>query len=84
MERILPVVLLQGLHEVPAALDVPPLDVRVEAGAQRELKGLAGDRLGRAVHVEVASGESLVEVALLQVQPERDTRTYNPFQMFAL
>lgn len=65
-----PVVLLQSLHQVAAALDVSPFDVRVEAGAQRELEGLAGDGPRRALHVEVAAGETLVEVALLQVQPD--------------
>lgn len=70
--RCLLVVLLQSLHEVPAALDVPPLDVRVEAGAQGELEGLAGDRLRRSVHDEVVSGETLVEVTLLQVESEEE------------
>lgn len=69
-----PVVLLESLHEVAAALDVPPLDVRVEAGAQRELEGLAGDGARRALHAEVAAGETLVEVALLQVQPDGEDK----------
>lgn len=69
------VVFFQGLHEVPAALDVPPLDVGVEAGAQGELKCLAGDGLRGTVHDEIPSGETLVEVTLLQVQPEREHRT---------
>lgn len=67
----LPVVLFQCLHQVPAALDVPPLDVGVQARAQRQLKRLTGDGLRRAVYAEIAAGETLVEVALLQVQPDR-------------
>lgn len=66
------VVFLQSPHEVAAALDVPPLDVGVETGAQGELEGLAGDRLRRAVHDEVAARETLVEVALLQVESEEE------------
>ena len=42
----------------------------VEAGAQGELKCLASDGLRGAVHDEIAPGETLVEVILLQVQPE--------------
>lgn len=53
--------------------------MRVEAGAQRELKGLAGDGPRRALHVEVAAGETLVEVALLQVQTDGGTRTNGAF-----
>lgn len=73
-QRNLLVVFLQRLHEVPTALDVPALNVRVEAGAQGELERLAGDRLRWAIHDEIASGETLVEVALLQVQPDREQR----------
>lgn len=45
--------------------------MRVEAGAQCELKGLAGDGPRRALDIEVATGEALVKVTLLQVQPEK-------------
>jgi len=65
-----PVVLLQSPHEVPAALDVAPLDVRVEAAAQRELEGLDRHGLRGAVHGQSAAREHLQEVLLLQVQPE--------------
>lgn len=77
----LPVVLFQRLHQVPAALDVPPLDVGVQAWAQRELKRLAGDGLRRAVYAEIAAGEALVEVALLQVQPDGE---HKPKQLKSL
>lgn len=75
LEQRVPVVLLQSPHQVPAALNVAPLDVGVQTGAQGELKRLAGDGLRRAVHNEVASGETLVEVTLLQVQPEGRAKT---------
>lgn len=63
--RCLLVVFFQSLHEVPAALDVPPFDVRVEAGAQGELKRLTCDRLRGAINNDITSGEALVEVPLL-------------------
>lgn len=63
------VVFFQSLHEVPTALDVPPLDVGIEAGAQRELKRLTGDRLRRTVHVEITPRETLMKVTLFQVKP---------------
>lgn len=46
----------------------------VKAGAQGELEGLAGDRLGGAIHDDVTSRETLVEVSLLQVQPKGKCR----------
>ena len=61
------IVFLQSFHEVPAALDVSPLDVWVETGSQGQLKCLAGHRLGRAVHDEVPSREPLMEITLFQV-----------------
>lgn len=64
-----PVILLQGAHEVAAAIQVLLVDVRVEAGPQGQLESLAGHRLCRAVHTDVATRKLLVEVALLQVQP---------------
>lgn len=69
------VIFLEGLHQVPAALDVPPVDVRVEAGTQSELKGLTGDRLRWAVHDEITAGEALVKVTLLQVESEGKHRS---------
>lgn len=68
------VIFFQSLHQVPTTLDVPPLDVGVKTGAQGELECLAGDRLGGAIHDEITSRETLVEVTLLQVQPEGKCR----------
>lgn len=42
----------------------------VEARAQGELKCLTGDSLRGAVDDEITPGKMLVEVTLLQVQPE--------------
>lgn len=75
------VVFCQSLHQVPTALNVSPLNVRVEAGTQCELKRLAGDRLGRAVHAEIPSGKTLLEVALLQVQPEEEEGRQNALRL---
>lgn len=80
-EPCLPVVFCQSLHQVPTALNVPPLNVRVETGTQCELKRLAGDRLGRAVHAEIPSGETLLEVALLQVQSEEEEGRQNALRL---
>lgn len=65
-----PVILLQGPHEVATAFDVPAVDVGVQAGPQGQLERLTRHRLRRAVHHDVAARELLVEVTLLQVQPD--------------